>query len=800
MSLRFFSHTSKLILAVTLSTAVSLALNSSASARIADDACSQVEITLARGSGQSVKENKGEMDLFKSRFSRLLKQVNIEPHAYELGTERYNNNQYPAVDISHFTNGNAVGAYVSSGQAFDYGRSVKQGTEELKDYLKLRTAKCPNSHYVLAGYSQGAQVTGQVLQELPVSTLQKIDDIALFGDPKLYLPEGLCTYGHKDYFARSNDCTRRGSASYSPWRRGDAGCNTYEGALGGRKPYEPANWPSLQYRISSWCNEHDFVCGSAPIYDTDGHGEYGVRLGAITDAAFEAFKRLRINTPRSSRDKIIEDYYRSVRYDVETLIIAYAGSKDAAHEEYLKNYIKENSHSIWEDDDRIAVGVYGGAGDQQNPKLLTDLTYDKKSIQNALKSIQQSNGSQLLGGQAVAIRDLSTQVHWRDEALRVIVLVDFASIDTNCRAGFFMDGSCQLESHRGVTRPKQKAMLTKSTSEQPTTIYVITNDDSNETYQNLTRKSDGGIINPQNSLDEAMASVYDNATHKPEVKLQFSHFVGTVGEPVYFDASNTHIYDDETTTYGWDFDNDGTIDQVTDDPKVSHTYNNPGEGTAKVYALTASGRAGSTVVETSIRLNAPPATPGNISSLSYRRLDNSSIELTWQGDTSNTDAWQLRLDGMYMGYFAPDRTSVILTDLEDSSDVTISLNGINKTSLVTSAPVSVTIPARSLHHTSGSLSVDKAPNYSAANKPNGVLSLQGKKAKPPSKDAVPAFVKSTHKLPALSSSPIADASPRDSNNTASSIVIAAIICGIAVLIGASVVVRRRSQSSGRPVQ
>ena len=95
MSLRFFSHTIKLILAVTLSTAVSLSLNSSVSARIADDACSEVEITLARGSGQSVKENKGEMDLFKSRFSRLLKQLNIEPHAYELGTERYNNNQYP---------------------------------------------------------------------------------------------------------------------------------------------------------------------------------------------------------------------------------------------------------------------------------------------------------------------------------------------------------------------------------------------------------------------------------------------------------------------------------------------------------------------------------------------------------------------------------------------------------------------------------------------------------------------------------------------------------------------------------
>ena len=68
------------------------------------------------------------------------KQLNF----YELGSESYGGNQYPAVDVSNVWNGNAIGAKISGGMGNTYGKSVKEGVAELRTYLDIRHRKCPN--------------------------------------------------------------------------------------------------------------------------------------------------------------------------------------------------------------------------------------------------------------------------------------------------------------------------------------------------------------------------------------------------------------------------------------------------------------------------------------------------------------------------------------------------------------------------------------------------------------------------------------------------------------------------------
>jgi len=55
-------------------------------------------------------------------------------------------------------------------------------------------------------------------------------------------------------------------------------------------------------------------------------------------------------------------------------------------------------------------------------------------------------------------------------------------------------------------------------------------------------------------------------------------YSGTEGHSILFDASGSYDPNQgEIVTYGWDFDNDGTIDHTTPSPTISHTYSQDSE-------------------------------------------------------------------------------------------------------------------------------------------------------------------------------------------------------------------------------
>ena len=67
----------------------------------------------------------------------------------------------------------------------------------------------------------------------------------------------------------------------------------------------------------------------------------------------------------------------------------------------------------------------------------------------------------------------------------------------------------------------------------------------------------------------------------------------SAGQPTLLDASGSSDRDDTITEYRWDFDGDGTIDQVTSTPQATTTFGAPGTVESSVTVVDARGQSAS---------------------------------------------------------------------------------------------------------------------------------------------------------------------------------------------------------------
>ncbi len=242
-------------------------------------ACPDVEFIWARASGDSL-DDYSYIEWQRALNSELRKSRLTWSH-YELGQDSTSEYVYPAVSIlpnggdsfsqalDHF--GNGLGAVVSGGRAFDYGNSVHLGVMELIGYFGQRRADCGKTRFVFGGYSQGAQVIGDTVQILPENMQKDVIYSALFGDPKLNLPEGRGLF--------PDACEQK---NISPWNIWAPNCHTDDGFLGTREPYAPIGYED---RTGLWCNSYDIICGSTNLFwQFDGHKAY-VSEGRIEHSA-----------------------------------------------------------------------------------------------------------------------------------------------------------------------------------------------------------------------------------------------------------------------------------------------------------------------------------------------------------------------------------------------------------------------------------------------------------------------------------------------------------------------------------
>lgn len=204
--------------------------------------CKDIQVVFARGSGEKARTNINYQK-FKDSLVGVLKTANKTHDFYDLGESNRYGYQYPAVSVESLKA--ITDTYFNAGKNDYFNHSVTTGIKEMHALYRDITKRCPNTKFILGGYSQGAIVMSHAIRTLDP---EKIIYLSTFGDPKLHLPEGEgkdkpCYHGiHSDYRINVPDC------------------NVEHGILGAQKPYLPNT--KFSEKIGTWCNSGDFMCGS----------------------------------------------------------------------------------------------------------------------------------------------------------------------------------------------------------------------------------------------------------------------------------------------------------------------------------------------------------------------------------------------------------------------------------------------------------------------------------------------------------------------------------------------------------
>lgn len=221
------------------------------------DGCAKVKVIFARGSGSAMYDD-GNFWVWQDELWSLLGRLEFRDQISFVDLD------YPAVGVGVDdleTVGTTLGALFGAGDAYEFGASVDAGVARLAQVVNSDT--CPDTKYVLGGYSQGAMV---VSKALPSLRADRVIYAATFGDPKIYLPEG------KSYFALDSvgewnkNLLHTGlipaacrNENLSDYRMYVPDCYAYKGLLGAYVPYEPEGWAG---KVGTWCNKRDVFCSS----------------------------------------------------------------------------------------------------------------------------------------------------------------------------------------------------------------------------------------------------------------------------------------------------------------------------------------------------------------------------------------------------------------------------------------------------------------------------------------------------------------------------------------------------------
>jgi hypothetical protein len=203
-------HTRKLLAGGFLAIAVWMAL--AALAPASGWACSNVEFIGVRGSGESYSGNFGMGTQIGNMFERVRARKPGSQTLQSYGLE------YQAVNVAEWW------------KAWDYYFSVWEGDEHLEKRIKGDSSACSAMKILVAGFSQGAHVVGDTIENLTNkndSSLAHIYGVALYGDPR---------------FSKDDHATARGNYNPEHW-----------GILTERGNYSS----KINNRLGDWCRLYD---------------------------------------------------------------------------------------------------------------------------------------------------------------------------------------------------------------------------------------------------------------------------------------------------------------------------------------------------------------------------------------------------------------------------------------------------------------------------------------------------------------------------------------------------------------
>lgn len=610
-----------------------------------DIACATVEVVFARGSGQELDKSP-EVTRFKNQVSSKVESP-LTHNFYELGRQKQNKYQYPAVNVGDVSNGNAIGAWVSRGNANDYGESVSQGVNELIYYMNNRYAACKStgSKFVLAGYSQGAQVIGRYLRAAPAEIRSAIAFAALFGDPKLHLPEG----------EGFNPPACRGE-QLSVYRRVIASCDVDNGSLGAYKPYLPEDMHS---KTGLWCYAHDFICGSSKLaWDAAGHSQYGLEGNAIDSAVHEALQNIQSTVPQMYQHNILNIRpFGDGTTGLDVLFVIDTTASMGGKLQFAKRSLMESAELITALRGRVALVSYRDVGDAYIAVIERQFSNEPSSFIDGISSLDHRGGIEYDQPEAAlhALKLGMNGLSWRPGAAKAVILLT----DTGFHNPDKVDG----------TTLEQVVKLALEID--PVNIYPIVPGDQSDTYSDMAGLTNGQVIINDNNPALALLTAIDKLEQRPVALLKNLQYYTQVGQQVTFDASDSYVENATITQYSWDFDGDGVYELHTTEPVVKHTYGQLFDGNMQVRLTASNNTIASASASVKIGTYTPLVAPATPIALTITQDYGNEVAISWQPADNLADSWIVSSDGIALGRLPASTTDVTVGDMVRNQNTTI---------------------------------------------------------------------------------------------------------------------------------
>ncbi len=568
--------------------------------------CKPYELIGARGSGQNdakLLKDTHEMgpevfDLFKELQLAIGGPGVISGYGVD----------YPAVDVKSLS---GAGALLHIGVLGKYTGSVRDGQHDTEKRISSQHKDCPKTHFILAGYSQGAQAVGDALQRMPDRDRHLVAAAGFFGDP-YFDPE-----------------------SWSA--RGDFDPSLY-GLFGPRD-----EWPEdLHGAIFSYCHFHDWICNISSKHSVFGHADVFVREPADASPSAHGTPAYQSLEHRGRGDAnlaalniaaVLGSQFPTTTYSGPLDIVFVIDSTGSMAEEIEE--VKENVSALVaqiagiNSDFRVALVDYKDTADQESAyqsRLDLPFTTDFAGFDTQLHSLVAEGGGDepesVYSGLMTALN-----LDWRAGAKKVVIAL----------------GDAPAKDPEPVTGFTLHDVQSKALAIDPATIDSIQSGESTETATSFSAVADatGGehLQLPESDLSGLVPAIVS------QVRRSATAPVASIGAPssalaghsVNFNASLSHGVGEPITAYDWDFTGDGIFDLTTADPVASFTYADPFSGTAILRVRTASGQASLATTPISV-VSGPTGKPAKPHRL-RGALKGRSVRLTWQAGGGPLPNW-----------------------------------------------------------------------------------------------------------------------------------------------------------------
>ncbi len=422
--------------------------------------CLDLRVIFARGSG-NIRNEDQNFQAFRSTIESKLQTTSLSYDFLDL--------DYPAVSIGFNNLLVSIGALVSGGDSFTFGESVNSGVESLLDIID--EPSCPNTKYVLGGYSQGAMVISKAIHSI---SARKIIYAATFGDPKLFLPEG-----DGDFPLACIGLNISDYRTYVP------DCYTFNGLLGGYDPYEPYGYTG---KLGTWCNKYDIICSAH--WNVSDHRNY------VSDNLYEDASRVIFN-------KITEHFKikNTITSPHDTaILIDSTGSMEGMINEY-KNEAYRLAIETLNSGGRVALYDYRDLEDPYEPKEHCNFnTCTIEKFSEELDNIQVDGGGDEPESLLSASLHVMNNLEWKQGSTKSIIVLTDADYHTPDLDGVSLNDVIDL-----------------SRSIDPVNFYIITN--NAEPYQELAYETDGKVITNFGELSLLTDYIMNRFDSLPKVEL-----------------------------------------------------------------------------------------------------------------------------------------------------------------------------------------------------------------------------------------------------------------------------------------